>query len=190
MRKIVSKKKKAKKEKRNQAIIGVILIFVLLSSILGYAFQNKSDESGNTITYNGFEFTEQGDYWILNEENFIFSYNPEEVETVEGNVLELEEYYDNPLYIFSENDKAELEIYYNLYYYNQIVQRIQEGCPEDEICEKDIPTKTCEDNFIIIRESNSSRIYTQDNCVIIEGDQEDLVKLTDEFLFKTLGIRE
>ena len=190
MRKIVSKEKKAKKEKRNQAIIGIVIIFVLLSSIIGYSFQNGQKDSQKKVEYNGFEFIEQGDYWVLNEGNFIFSYNPKEVEQVNENFLGLEDYSNKPLYIFSENNKAELEIYQNLYYYNQIVQRMQKGCPINENCGEDIPTKTCEDNFIIIKESDFSRIYQQDNCTFIEGSQEELVQLTDEFLFNVLGIRK
>ena len=68
---------------------------------------------------------------------------------------------------------------------------MQRACPEDVICEsgEDLPVKTCSDNFIIIKESNTSSIRQENNCVFIEGQKEELTALADQFLFKTFGIR-
>ena len=67
---------------------------------------------------------------------------------------------------------------------------MQKACPEYVNCtDEDLPTKTCEDNFIIIKEGNYSNIIQDENCVFIEGKQEDLVQIVDEFLFKILGIK-
>ena len=101
---------------------------------------------------------------------------------------DLGSYKNKPLYIFSEDSEAELEIYRNLFYQNQIVQRFQEACPEGEKCEKNIPTKTCDDNFIIIKENEKSEIIQEKNCVFIRGEVGNLTKSSDEFLFKILGI--
>lgn len=191
MKKIISRHQREKKQNIKQWAVGIVLIIVIIVGIVGGSFQRGTDnDNTNKIEYNDFEFVGQGDYWILslNNENFIFNYNPEEVERVEGNLNSINNYYNKPLYIFSENNNAEAEIYQNLFYYNKLVQRMQKACPEDEKCAEDIPTKNCEDNFIIIKESDLSRIYQQENCVFIEGKQEDLLKLTDEFLFKILGI--
>jgi hypothetical protein len=157
MRRIVSKHQEGKKKRRNQITIGVILIFVMVISTLGFALQGfggfgEEDDgsSVNNIEYNGFEFV------------------------------------GKPLYIDSESEEAELEILINL---GNIALRTQKACIEKRGCEENRPTKTCTDNFIIIRESNISNILQQDNCVFIEGASEDLTQLTDQFLFKVLGIR-
>jgi len=190
MRKIASRIDKEKKAKRNQFIVGVILIVLITLSIIGGAFQGFLGNS-DKITYNGFEFIKQGDYWILESDfgDFIFQYNPNEVEEVKGYLNSLNNYYNKPVYIFSENEEAELEIYRNLFYYNKFVQRMQKACPYGERCGENSPVKTCENNFIIIKEEDDSDITQDENCVFIGGKQEDLVKLTDEFLFKILGIR-
>ena len=192
MRKITSKYKEGKKKKLNGMIIGIILISIMFLGIFGYALQGNDNDEEDTkkINYNGFEFIEQNGYWFTNIGNsqFVFRYNPEQVERVYSELNPLDNYYGEILYISSENSEAELEIYRNLFYQNQIVQRIQPACFEEE-CEGNLPTKTCEDNFIIIKESNNSEIIQDDNCVFIKGKQENLTKMTDEFLFKIIEIQ-
>jgi hypothetical protein len=193
MRKIISKQEETRKKKRNQLIVGFALIFIMLLSVLGYSFSGGS-ESTTKIKYNGFNFIKQEDFWVLNIENFnfIFKNNPNQVEKINSDLKNLENYYGKPLYMYSENYEAELEIYKNLFYYNQIVQRMQDACLEGNQtdCDETLPVKNCEDNFIIIRERNETKIIQENNCVFIEGKQEELTKITDEFLFKILGIEE
>jgi len=207
MRKIVSQYKKDKKRKTNQFIVGGVLIFIMLFSTLGYSFMGKEDgnEKLKKINYNGFEFVEKNDFWFTSKENsnFVFKYNPEQIETIESELKSIDNYYGKPLYILSESLEAESEIYKNIY---NLVQRMQYAClaQEENIlynnktlkwlnndeCEEDFPIKTCEDNFIIIKEHNDTGVIQEENCIFIYGPQENLTKLTDGFLFKILGIEQ
>lgn len=201
MRKITSKYKQNKKRRTNQFIVGGVLIFIMLFSTLGYSFMSKEDENTKKINYNGFEFIEQNGLWFTNigDLNFVFKYNPKQIEAVDPELKYLDNYYGKPLYIYSEDNEAEIEIYSN---FNQIIQRMQYACLDEEEyflnnktlinelnCDEDWPTKTCEDNFIIIRENNNSNIIQEENCVFIDGSGENLTRLTDGFLFKILGIK-
>jgi len=75
---------------------------------------------------------------------------------------------------------------------------VQSACLDEEAdifnltsaCETNSPIKNCADNFIIIRESNETKIMQNENCVFIQGKKENLIKITDEFLFNVFGIRE
>ena len=187
MRSITSKQNK---EKRKQIIVGAILIFVMFGSVFGVIVGSfgKKDNT-KKINYNGFEFIKQNDFWFTSDGNlnFVFKYNPKEVAKIDSELMYLDNYYGKPLYIFSESEEAEIEIYRNL---NQIVQRMQPACFDGEVCEENWPVKTCEDNFIIIKESNITKIIQNKSCVFIQGRQEDLTKITDEFLFKVLGIEQ
>ena len=192
MRKISFKYQDEKKKKRNQMIVGLILIFVMFSSVLGFAFMNFASSGGNdmnnpdlnSINYNGFEFIEQNSLWILNQNeiNFIFRYNPNQVPRIASEIKPLENYQEKILYLYSENILAESEIYTNLF---QFTNGIENACLEE--CDEEFPVKTCQDNFIIIREGNKG-ITQENNCVFIEGEKEDLTKLADEFLFKLIGV--
>lgn len=190
MRQIISKTEQGKKRKRNQIIVGIILVGVMLLSTLGYAFNDNSSKNSKKIVYNGFKFENQQGLWVLNKDgiDFGFQYNPNEVERVNGAINLLNNYAGKPLYISSSNRDAEFEIYQNL---DRIILRKQYACLNNSKCgDENLPIKTCADNFIIIEESenNSSSIIQEQNCVFIKGSKEELVKITDEFLFKIIGV--
>ena len=190
MRKIASKEQEEKRKKRNQWVVGSILIFVMFFSVFGYAFYGGggTDENNNKkIIYNGFEFIEQNGFWFVNVQgvNFVFRNNPNDAEKIHSNLNNINNYVGKPLYIQSESKEADIEIDDNL---RQMVLRKQPACLDKETCTDDSPIKTCEDNFIIIKENNETSVRQEENCVFIQGPQEDLVKITDGFLLKILGI--
>lgn len=193
MRSIVGKKDS---NRLKQLLLGLILIFVMVLSVIGYGLNSDKEQSSNKINYMGFEFINQNNYWVLNigEEKspklLVFRYNPYEVEEVDTNLTSIENYYSKPLYYSSESSEAVIEIERNLFYQTNVIKRIQPACIANESCQGDWATKTCEDNFIIIKEDYESSITQNKNCVYIKGPQENLTLLTDEFLFKILGIIE
>ena len=190
MKHLKSKNSDLKKQKKNQIIIGVILIIVMFGSVFGVIVGSfgRSKESSNKIEYNGFEFIKQSNFWVLDMGNFdfLFKYNPNEVQEIETEVKYLNNYYNKPLYLSSDNSEATYEIVSNL---DQITLRMQNACLNEGDCEEDLPLKTCEDNFIIIEEKNQTNIIQDNNCVFIQGPKENLTMISDEFLFHILGVR-
>jgi len=194
IRKLVSKQDIKKKQKRNQYILGAILIFVMFGSVFGVIVGSFGEkENTEKIIYNGHEFLEQNNYYILNlgEIQFYFSEDPREIALLEKEInisKTLPDFIGKPLYVYSEDYSPSTEIYQNI---NSYVERIQPACLEDNVCiDSNWPIKTCEDNFILILESETNKIYEKDNCIFIEGKKEDLTKLTDEFLFEIMGINQ
>ena len=184
MRKIISKHNSEKKARKNKMILGLVLVFIMFFSVAEYALfgqdpgESAIPETTNTANYNGFEFSEQNGYWILNieENSFIFSYNPNEISRINSPVNPLENYKGKILYIVSNNSDAGAEIRANL---AQFVNGILETEKEN-----------CEQNTVIIKESAENKITQKENCFYIEGKNEDLAKSTDEFLFKLLKITD
>jgi hypothetical protein len=195
MRRIVSKQIEERKRKRGRLIAGIVMVAVMFFSVVGYSFMGRDGESngeGLKLTYNNLEFIKENGLWITTLGNFKFSfrYSPTEVDKVSSLLNLLNTYSGKPLY-FSANG-PEAEIARNLFYQNQIAQRVQYACIEGEKCvNTDYPMKTCQDNFFIIKESdsNSTKVEQRQNCVFIEGKKEDLIKLTDSVLFKIIGIQ-
>jgi hypothetical protein len=176
---------KEKKAKRNRMILGVSLIFIMFFSVVAYAIVGLVDFSSpeiepntETKTYNGFEFSNQAGFWFLEKDSrsFIFRNHPDEIQELNSEIKSLEEYSDKVLYISSEDELAEAEVRTNIFYFVEKIERVNF---EDN----------CEENFIVIREANKNNIFVQENCIFIEGEKENLVKLTDSFLFKLLGIQ-
>ena len=193
MRKIISKQQESQKRKRNQLIGGGILIILMVFSILGYSFQGKvvEDSQNEGLNYNGQNFVQQNNVWILNlqgiNRDFVFAYNPKQVEEipVNGTIKSLNSYLQKPLYISSQDIMAEAEIRNNMLGF---VERTQSACFKKDCKDKNLPTKTCRDNFIIISEGNKTEILQKDNCVFMQGKKEELVMLADRFLFEVLQI--
>ncbi len=189
MRRIISKEEEKKKRKRKQLIVGLVLIIVMLGSTFGIVVNSfgKKKNSDEKIIYNNVEFERQGNYWStrLGEKIFIFRYNPKEVLFIPGYVKSFSDYAGKPLYIYSESEGAELEIYRN---FQNIVQRMQKACYKE--CEEDLPIKNCDNNFIIIQNSSIVNIVQNKSCVYITGPEENLTQITDEFLFKAIGIEK
>ena len=189
MERLVSKQEEERKRRRNQIIVGIVLVLLMILSTLGFALQGNSDnsvnEDPNKLTYNGFDFAYLNGLWVLG--NFAFTYNPKQVPDITSELKDVTYYQGSPVYIYSENEEAEIEISVN---FRSIAERIQQACILGVECPNDAPTKTCTDKFIIIKESNNSRIVQEDNCVYIDGSKEELVKLADQFLFTILKIKE
>ena len=191
IRNLESKQEVEKRKRKNQWIIGGILIIVMLGSTFGYAFYqlsgNKTDIT--KFSYNGYNFLNENDFWTttIGSYKFMFKYNPSQVERIPAKVNYLNTYSGAPLYVSSEDYVATAEVYQNL---GNIVQRFQGACLNETNCQENWPIKDCSNNFIIIRISNESRIYQDQKCVFIEGKQENITQITDEFLFWTTGIEK
>jgi len=131
------------------------------------------------------------------------TYNFSEFLDVKDNLQTIDNYLQKPLYIYSENSDSDIEVENNLFYLSKITERIQKACldyssinqsKEDNCINEnpDYPIKTCQDNFIIIEKSqdNSSGSLEQvENCLFIKSPSKDLVKATDEALFRIFGVK-
>lgn len=187
-----AKKDEEKRQKKNQMIIGITLTLLMIFSVFGIIVNSMgTTEEGETLNYRGLELIDQGSHYQLTigDYQFYLSENPNTLPKLDYDMnitTTITKYASAPLYIDSTNYQASREIVQNIQGY---ALRIQEACINEEDCpSEDVPIKTCDDNVIVIRESEENRIYEEQSCVYIEGREEDLLKLTDTFILKILGI--
>jgi len=204
MKPLKTKAYKEKAKKKSQiltVIISGLLALLMLFSVIGYSFLNRRGiESGRnvnvleTIEYKGIEFQRISTGWQfeIQGNKFLTMYNPQEVQNITINFpISLQEYYNKPLYFVDEDDSQRVvqELGGNL---GDFVLRIRESCLDKECSEeKNLPIKSCdnsEHNIIIIKESASSFLIREGNCVFIEGKYSENIKTADALLFKILGI--
>lgn len=190
IKRIISKSEHKKKRKRNSIIIGIILIIVMFGSVFGIVLNSFGQDSArvNKIKYNDYEFVNENNFWktSIGELELVFQYYPSQTKNITTPLNNINNYYNKPLYVHSEDLDSEIEVYRNL---QQIASRIQPACFSAENCTGDFPVKTCSDNFIIIEEG-AEEITQVENCVYIKGEKQDLLELTDSFLYKIFGIKE
>ncbi len=184
MRKIQTQIERDKKKKKNQIIVGVVMIGLLVLSTAGYAiFQGGGDEK-NTAKYGDFKFVKSNELWGmgLGGEIFYFHNLPPDVENVSViGFYSLEDYKNKPLYFVNVSSGAQ-EILNNIQRY---VLRAQGACLNSN-CSEELPVKTCEDNVIVFENSGENKVWKEQNCVHISGD---FLIGADAFLYKILGVR-
>ena len=194
MKRILTQEQKDKKNKKNQVILGIILIFLMVFSTVGYSLINSQYNAQDTsvIEYNGIKFVQDTGYWSfqVNGNGFLTLYNPSETENVNiTNSLSLDNYMGKPLYFDSNSVEAVSEIARNL---NGLVLRAQNACINSEECISNYPIKSCStDNVIVIREpkeGESERIYQQQNCIFIIANEDEQIKYDDRLLFDMIGV--
>ena len=196
MQKIITQEEKERKIKRNQLVIGIVLIGLMVLSSLSFAFINNTTNINEKIEYKGIKFVADGNgYWSFNIQgtDFLTKYNPKETEDISYlNYKNINEYSNKPLYLIGDNGEHFSEISRNL---NNIALRINNACLEgDSKCTKNninFPIKKCSsDNIIIIMNVEGiEKIYNKENCVFIETNYANQVRYADRFLFSILGIQ-
>jgi hypothetical protein len=184
MRKIKTEIQIQKTRRRNNIIMGIAMIAILMISTLGYSLMSNEEEKKSKTTEFGMDFFYENGLWKISFQDkiFGFQYLPSEISTVEKNIsINLGTYSGNPLYIVSPNEGLS-EILNNI---GDYALRYQEACLVNTTCQGDLPQKTCENNIIIFETGNETRVYQKENCVFIVGDS---VKGADAFLYSILGV--
>ena len=195
MRRIQSQAEIDKRKRRNQTIIGVVLIGLLVIAPLGYSLMSKDEDEDSDVSEFGIDFVRQNGIWVASFDGGSFGFQklPSEVAHIDVNVsLGLGDYVNQPLYFVNPNEGVP-EVLSNLGSY---VLRYQEACIDAEDCGEDVPLKDCGSNLIIFEsgtppqvpseEGNNSLVYQNESCVYIIGDA---VNGTDAFLYEVLGVK-
>lgn len=193
MKKIISYEEKEKTTKRNQLIIGMLLIFLMIFSTVGFAFNfDLNKEDTEKIKYKNVEFVRDinSGYWSfdLNGNKFYTLYNPEEIAEIQISTNEnIEKYKNKPLYFVGEVGEGFSELYRALSNY---AFRIGNACLDKE-CKENYPIKNCDsDNIIIIEKVDvNEEIVYEKNCVYIKAKDVNEARYADAYLFSLLGIK-
>lgn len=190
MRKIVSKDSAERKEKAKRWTISILLLSIMVLSVFGIVVDSmgKTGSNSNQVEYNGATFNYRGERWFFSVDGkeFVISNPPGNLTEVPAEKLNpLEAYANKPLYISLEDRALESQIYYNFY---KSATRIQPACLDEKNCSGDFPIKTCEDNFIILKEGNETGITQKDNCVFIEAPEKEMQNAVDVFILNIAGI--
>lgn len=196
MRKIKSMADIQRIQRRNNIILGLVMILLLVVSTAGYSIMSADSDGNDVVNENGFDFIRDQALWkvVIGDEVFAFQNLPSEVSDVEVNLdIQLGTYSGQPLYFVNPGEGTN-EILSNI---GRYILRYQESClqqdgervavgGEDETsCDGDFPVKDCSSNLIVFETGNETRVYSEENCVFISGDT---LRGSDAFLYKILGI--
>jgi len=185
MKRIQTAEIRARKLRKKKIFVGVVLVFLMVVSTVGYSLMNNGEEENLKINEAGLDFYKVSGLWktVKDEQTFGFQYLPSEVMniSVEG-FYNLGDYVNRPLYFVNVNE-ATPEILNNLQRY---VLRYQEACLNESLCGEDLPLKDCGSNLIIYEAGNYTKVYKNESCVYLAGDG---IMAADAFLYKIFNNR-
>ncbi len=179
--------------KKSQLFLAIFIILIIISSVLGFVSNsNNTPNTNNDINYNGAKFTQdtQGKYQVnVNNNVFIFDYLPNDLSDIELPDFTLNQ---NKYYLIFNTTEKDDSITYDLnslgYTLNLLGIKPILACVDEQDCDVNLPIKDCSNDAFYIKKSNINKVYLQDKCVIIEGDNTGLIKSINKINLKLIGI--
>ncbi len=202
-----------KREKQLTIIVLSLIIVLIIGTLLMFVYQ-KIRYSDVYFTYNGFDVQKVIDnnvptykikfYFENNPNPFIISFrnNPKDLEniTIDSNINdELLKKGVKELYITMPSNASSLSIIAateiskitgNQYFFNLPTH----GALTNPIEGKDVPVKTCNDvstntSIILFKIGQESKIYNQNGCIILEGNNEyEFIRDSNRLVLTLLNI--
>lgn len=166
----------------------IFICFIMITSILGYMNSSNSEK----IKYKDYKFYKIEDKFIgyVGDVKVILMNNPNGLDSYRSKIKLTDLNEAQKIYL-SLNPKDSLflgTLENNIFPF--LVSKVVISCYEDnEECVSS-PLKTCTDasqeiKVILIKKDKNSKFYYKDNCLIIQGNQEEINKMIDGL---TLGL--
>ena len=190
-----------RREKSNigKKIIGYFIGIIMVFSVFGVIFFGFGAGSGGSVKYNGFKFTDKGNFWSVNVNGreALFTYLPDEAASVnvESSVVER---LKNVVQIDTTSEfndtlaepiaLAQFQMGTTLFNFNIFVRN---GFTAEQ---QNFPVIACEDAtkfvpVIYFKEANATNVHMENNCIIAEAaNAADMLRLKDRLVYGILGV--
>jgi len=169
------------------SIVGFFIIFLMVLSSLN-VFETPDNTS--KIKYKNYVFNKQDTRWItyINNKPFVFFYNPLDVENL---TIPYYNFLQSKLYISYDPKDAANERFVlerSAFVLQNSNIRPVLACYSEKDC-PDIPIINCSnDAGLYFKYANDTKVYIEDNCLILQGTTDDQLKYLDKIFFNLLGI--
>ena len=192
----------AREEKKKlfskQNMVSLFIVFIMVSSVIGYMW---GKDTGESFKYKDYKFFRKGREWTLKADGIELAFDnfPTDVESINVSsdiidrlkgLIEIDTTCD-------ENDshteviaKAQYSMWDVLSKTSNTYVRV--GMIDEN--EFNLPVITCDDAsadipVLYFKRSNMTEVETEDNCIIIEAKNEiDVLRVKDRILYGLLGI--
>jgi hypothetical protein len=191
--KIQTAEEKEKKDKRLKIFMTIFMVVVLGASTAAYALIDTG--SSQRKTYNGITFTLTQSGWNPKKMNIYTSYLPSDVENISIDGSPSLDSLKGNLYLNALGNN-ELNAANELLKTLAIEKRPTLACSpayENESFCADLPIKSCDDAsaespLISFEQANETSISYKNYCLVIKGDNENMIKAADRVIFGLYGI--
>lgn len=175
-------------------ILPLFLASIMILSIIGFSL-NSTQSDTSSIKYNGYSFkqTEQGWITFIGNNPILISQNPNNLNEILLPDITLQEINSANKIYFTFNPEDNIQS--NLYYFDANIRtRLKNfilSCTVDIGSCSNLPLKTCKDadsssRIIQVSLANQSSITYENNCLLIQGQKQELPSLIDAVILKLL----
>jgi len=176
---------------KGKTLLAIFIAIIMVSSILGVMTYSNDSSTASTLQYNGNSFDYiNGKYFLeLKGSNYVFDNSPYDLKDipVENFVLESNKYY----ILFNPDERdSNMEYFMQKLFLtlNSKGINVQIACDREENCDETLPVKDCDDYSFYLKSGENTKIYKDNNCIVLEGDSSGLNKAVDRINLEILGI--
>jgi len=175
---------------KTKVLLAIFIAIIMVSSILGIISYSSDDVTVSTLDYHGKSFSLiNGKFFLeVNGNNYVFDNSPYDLEDLDADFsLESDKYYllFNPSERDNNIDYFMQKLYLTLSYQGINVQL---ACDREEGCDPSLPIKSCDDYSFYLKKSENTKIYKENNCVVLEGDNVGLNMAVDKVNLVMLNV--
>lgn len=188
-----------KREKKKRLYMSLFIVVIMTLSVFGFMI-GSGFEDQTKFNYNDFKFNQINNRWKtkINNYDVTFDYSPLQVEHINISPNIIEKIKNSPQIDTTSNINSSFKEVIALSQYNlaQLLainnQFLRSGFTTKN--EFDLPIITCENAttfvpVLIFQKSNETRIYEENNCIILKArSEQDVITLKDRLAYGVFGI--
>ena len=176
----------------SKIILTIFIAFIMVTSVIGFIWSSGSTEDNfEILEYNNHEFKNVNGKYLLdiNSNEYIFDNSPYDLGDINLDNFNLE---SNKYYILFDPSDKDLNMEYSIQKLYLVLSslgiNVQLACSKEEGCDNNLPIKTCEDYSFYFKKSTNTKIYKDNLCLVIEGNNEGMSKAIDKINLRLLNI--
>ena len=190
-------------EDKKKLVLGVIMVFFMVSSVFGVLFFGFHDNTGGGINaqqYNGLKFTTYQNQWKveIDGEDKLFYYYPQDIDYIDVDDSVVGTFQNAKMVYFTSDAESALKgpIAQSIFYFaddlgGENVHVVTAFTDENEFS---LPVITCADAtetvpVVMYTTGNKTGVSSIGSCIVLEGDSDvSFGRLTERILYGYYGV--
>lgn len=173
-------------------IITLFIAFIMITSVIGFIW--SSDSSGDNfevLEYNNQQFKiANGKYLLdINGNEYVFDNSPYELNDFDFEQFNLE---SDKYYILFNPEEKDLNTEYSMQKLYLVLRslnvNVQLACSKEEGCDNNLPVKNCDEYSFYLNNGDSTKVYKDNKCVVIQGNNQGISKAVDKINLMLLKV--
>ncbi|MBW3003720.1 hypothetical protein KY337_04095 [Candidatus Woesearchaeota archaeon] len=178
---------------KNKTFWAWFIVIIMVASTLGIVLNYRSEDTVKAKDYKDYKFfpTSNGYMSIINNRQFFFAHFPGDLENIS---VEYNLNFESEKVYFTYDPSDEINFDSSINKLGSIIfsmnLRPVKACIKEEGC-PDIPVVDCEEETpkFFFKESDSTSISQENNCVVLEAESRDKMdQLVEIIYYRLLGI--